>query len=300
MKSLLLLGKYSSSLLKELSKTYIISNKEEYQNNWYKNTKLKNHDIIIFRSPFKLSPTEIKNLGKIQTIVRAGSGIESIDKDFLDKKGISFHSTGTNPRSVSELGICLMLMASRNTDILSKNIGISWDKNSHLGSQISHKKALIIGLGEIGRDLCACLKAFNISLYSYDRSYNEKSKFARELDVKFTDLNEGFSNCDFIFLTCSLNDSSLNLITREVLEHTKYNATIINISRGGIINENDLIEKLNKHNNIKYASDVFTNEPDVNKELLCHPKCIALPHIGSQTAETMSYIQNKIVKILKS
>ena len=128
------------------------------------------------------------------------------------------------------------------------------------------KKIGIIGLGNIGKKLIELLAPFNCKIYAND--IKPISKFCRRRGIKDCTKEYIYQNCDLISLHIPLTELTENLINKNVLDKMKKSAFLINTSRGGIVNEDDLVESLNQNQISGAALDVFLHEPNLNKDLL--------------------------------
>ncbi len=126
---------------------------------------------------------------------------------------------------------------------------------------------------------------------------SEKHKLTTYVDVK-TDINEILPICDYISVHVPKQEGNKPVIGKSEFELMKDGVILINTSRGGVIDEEELIKNLDSGKVFSAGLDVFENEPNPNKELLSHPKIISTPHIGAATNEAQGRIGDEIVKII--
>lgn len=257
-------------------------------------TTLKGKDLIKFLKDSEIALVGLEKMDhsvlfqskKLKTIVKYGVGLDKIDLEYLRKNKIKlFHFPGFNKRSVSELALSFMLSISRELNIhnaLVKNN--EW--RQFMGENLSEKKIGIIGCGFAGKDLIKLLKPFNCKIYVNDiiniSDYADKNKIILKSKKKI------FSECDFISLHIPFNTNNKNLITKKYFSLMKSTASIINTSRGGIVDENDLYKVL-KSKSIKSAYfDVLEKEPPKkNLKILKLENFFISPHIGGSTRQSI-------------
>ena len=234
----------------------------------------------------KMNSEILSKLPKLKVIVKYGVGLDKIDLNFLKKKQIKFFDfPGFNRRSVSELALSFMLSLSRRLITLN-----SWVKQNNwsqiTGNNLSEKKIGIIGCGHTGKDLIKLLKPFNCKIYIND--LKNMNKFLLKDKIMFKKKKQIFSECDFVSIHLPFNTKNKNLINIKFLKLMKLNACIINTSRGGIVNENDLYKVLKNRSIYSAYFDVLEIEPPKkNNKLLKLKNFFISPHIGGSTKESI-------------
>ncbi|MBX9704481.1 MAG: hypothetical protein K2X39_10045, partial [Silvanigrellaceae bacterium] len=191
---------------------------------------------------------------------------------------------GINKRSVSELVLSYSLGHCRNvfaSDYLMKQ-GI-WEKNG--GKLLSSTKFGIIGLGYIGSDLAALLKAFQCEVYYND--IEDKSQISEKLGVKFLSFHEILRKCDIISFHVPLTPLTKSMFNDSVLEMTKQGMFIINTSRGEVVDLPALQKGIEGKILSGFALDVFPNEPFDSSIWSSTPNIICTPHIGGNAKEAV-------------
>lgn len=165
-------------------------------------------------------------------------------------------------------------------------------------TKISHKKIGIAGLGRIGMEIAKRALAFNMDISYFARSEKENAK---KLNFTFFNtINDLASNVDFLVLALPGNPENHHIVNYETLQRLGPSGFLINIGRGSLVNEKDLIFAL-KNNLIKGAAlDVFDNEPFINKDLTALDNVIYTPHIGSATLETRYDMSNLVFANIKA
>ena len=247
-------------------------------------------DAILVRSANLLDYEFPKNL---LAISRAGAGVNNIPIERCTDNGIAvFNTPGANANAVKELAICSLFMASRDV-----KGGIKWEENledsedfskavekgksAFVGPEINGKKLGVIGLGAIGVLVANAAVKLGMEVYGYDPYISVNSAWALSKWVKHvTNLNELLSECDYITLHLPANDQTKNTINAETLAGMKDGVRIINLARGQLVNEDDLVDALNSDKVARYVTDFGSYR-------LAHmDKVVCFPHLGASTPES--------------
>ena len=232
----------------------------------------------IIRSGTTLDAKIIEKADNLTVIGRAGVGVDNIDISAATRKGIVVMNTpDANTISAAEHTLALILSLSRNISYGHKSIlNGNWDRHKFIGSELRGKTLGIIGLGKIGKEVMQRAIAFNMTILGFD-PFVKKDMF-RSDDINLCDLDEIVEKSDYITIHIPLTSDTKNLFNYNMLSTMKRDARIINVARGGIINEADL-SKILKENKIAGAAlDVFENEPLAkDSPLLSSPNLILTP-----------------------
>jgi D-3-phosphoglycerate dehydrogenase len=249
---------------------------------------IKDFDALIVRSRTKVTKEVIQAGKSLKVIGRAGIGVDNIDIEEANRRNIPVvYAPQGSTISVAEITVGQMLSLARNlirADISTKK-GL-WEKKKLMGMEISGKTLGLIGLGRIGLEVTKRCKAFNMKIIAFD-PYIKKS-IAMENDIELCEnVNEVYERSDIISIHAILTEETRNMVNLEAFNKMKKTAFIINYSRGGIINENDLVKALKSKMISGAALDVFEKEPlEPNSPLLDDSLNINLsPHIGASTVE---------------
>ena len=240
----------------------------------------------VIRSGTTVTAEMIESAKKLIVIGRAGVGVDNIDVEAATRHGVVVMNTpDVNTISAAEHTVAIILSLSRN--IAEGNSSLKkgeWNRNALVGSELRNKTLGIIGLGKIGQEVLIRCRAFGMNVLGYD-PYMNKDKFNPE-EIKIVDLDNLTKNADYITVHVPLNDSTRDLFNYEQLIKMKPNARIVNVARGGIINEVDLAKVLNEGKIAGAAIDVYTSEPLEEKNPLLKANNILLtPHLGASTEE---------------
>ncbi|MHA1408963.1 MAG: hydroxyacid dehydrogenase [Candidatus Odinarchaeia archaeon] len=271
--------------------------------------KIGEYDVLIVRSRTIVNKNVIDAGKKLKIIARAGVGLDNIDVKYAKEKGIEIINAPAAPSSsVAELTMGLMLSLARRIPYGSQKLKEGeWVKKQLVGIELKDKTLGIIGYGRIGRAVALRAKAFEMNILVFDvfekvieQAYDDGFKvFCPAKD----DLKEMLKKCDFITLHIPLIPATKNFLDVEEFKVMKEGVFIINTSRGGIINEEVLLENLNSGKVAGAGLDVFETEPPlsgISRKIVEHPNTITTPHIGANTHEAQKRAALIIaVKIIK-
>lgn len=231
----------------------------------------------------------------LKIISKWGTGTDSINIDYAKKKGIVvLNSPGAFTRSVAQHGIALMFALTRNI-VTNHNdiINGKWTKRTCYN--IENKTIGIIGYGKIGKELFKQLKSFGSKFLFNDVKKNKN----------YTKLKYLLRTSDIIFISCDLNSTSKNLIKYSSLILMKKTSLLINISRGAVVNNKDLIKALKKKIILGAGLDVFDNEPlKKGSEFINCENCILTSHNAFNSEKSIKLINDRsvdnIIKFFKN
>lgn len=249
----------------------------------------------VIRSGTNVTAKMINIAEQLLVIGRAGVGIDNIDLDSATRKGVVVMNTpDVNTISAAEHTVGLMLALSRNIPVgHGEMIKGEWNRNALVGSELRNKTLGVVGLGKIGREVIQRSRSFNMNILGYD-PYVSQEMFNQD-EVQVVDLDTLTDESDYITLHVPLTDSTKNLFDFSRLSKMKESARIINVARGGIINETDLAKVLNEDKIAGAAVDVFTSEPINEDNPLVNAKNIVLtPHLGASTEEAKEGVSKAI------
>jgi D-3-phosphoglycerate dehydrogenase len=266
-----------------------------------------NYDAIIIRSATKLTKDVLAKAEKLKVIARAGTGYDNIDADECTKRGIVVLITPTgNSNAVTELTLGLMLTFARKIARADSTMKAGkWEKNKLEGTELMGKTVGIIGLGRIGAGVAKRCKAFDMKVIAYDQYIPQK--VAEDLGVSLkSKLEELLLKSDYITIHLPLTEETKNMIAAPQLAMMKKNAVIVNVARGGIVNEADLYEALKEKKIGGACVDVFGKEPTTPEQtpFITLENVIATPHLGASTEEAQIEVSkmaaNAIIQALIS
>lgn len=261
--------------------------------------KIKEVDVIIVRSATKIRQNiidEALKTGRLKLVIRGGVGLDNIDVAYAKARGIEVRNTPcASSNAVAELVLCEMLVLARNVKLANLTLqeGV-WAKKKLKGTEIHGKTLGLIGFGNIARSLAE--KANNLGM---NVIYNDIVEHidAREC-FKFAKFEEIIEKADYITVHTPLTEDTKYMFNKEVFKNMKETAFFINCARGGIVQEEDLLEAIKTNEIAGAAIDCFENEPQPIEGLLNHPKVTVTPHIGASTREAQERIGLEIADIV--
>ncbi len=255
----------------------------------------KNPDAILLRS-HNLSNEDFEE--NLLCIARAGAGINNIPIEDATKKGIVvFNTPGANANAVKELVICGMLLSSRGIiegiefakkldleDAQDLNKAMEAQKKTFAGNELAGKTLGIIGLGSIGSMLAHAAHTLGMKLVGYDPYISIEGAWRLPREVEKAETMEALlQQADYVSLHVPLVEATKNLINKSNLKKFKKGARLINLSRGGIVNSNDVIAELENGNLGRFVTDFPT--PKLIKRSVEINDVVLLPHLGASTKE---------------
>jgi len=256
------------------------------------------YEGLVVRSGTKVTEDVIAAAKKLKLVGRAGTGVDNINIKAATKKGVLVLNTpGGNTISTAELTLSHILALSRNIPqaVASLKSG-AWDRTSFKGTELTGKILGVVGLGRIGREVAQWCAAMGMHVIGYDPILAESS--ARAAGIEPVKLEEVMARSDFITMHTPLTEQTRNLFNRESLKTCKKGVRLINVARGGLIDEEALFEALESGQVAGASLDVFTEEPPSKNErlqkLIQHPKVIATPHLGASTFDAQERVAKDI------
>ncbi len=247
------------------------------------------YEILIVRSRTKVTSEIIESGNKLKLIGRVGVGLDTIDVESAESKGIKVINTPQmSTVAVAELTMSLMLNLIRGTHLAIESMkkGL-WEKKHFLGSELYNKTLGIVGFGRIGKAVAERARAFGMHILVHDVFIDDD--LLKSLGAsRATSLDVLLRSSDIVTLHVPLLPETKHLINSRTLSLMRQGAYLINTSRGEVINTRDLLEALKSGHLSGAALDVYENEPPKEpweRELISLPNIITTPHIGAQTHE---------------
>ena len=244
------------------------------------------YDALVVRSETKVTKEVIAAAKNLKVIGRAGVGVDNIDVEAATQRGIIvLNAPEGNTIAATEHTMAMMLALARNVPqaYYSLQNGL-WERSKFTGVEVRGKTLGILGLGRIGSGVAKRALALEMKIIAYDPFI--RAEQAEALGVEIGELDEIFAKADFITLHLPLTADTKKLINKAAFAKMKKGIRIINVARGGVIDESDLAEAIEAGIVAGAAIDVFEKEPvDPANPLLKSSKVIATPHLGASTAE---------------
>ncbi len=265
--------------------------------------RIADYDVLIVRSATKVTKAVIDGGKNLKIIARGGVGLDNIDLEYAQQKGIQvFNTPMASSRAVAELAIAHLFSLSRMLQRSNRELAAGGDfkklkKAYETGFQIKGKTLGIVGFGRIGQEVAKIALGLGMSVRAHD-PFVQEAEIGIQLndfkEIKFS-LNISTESLDKIlresdFISFHIPGSGKAAITADELAKMKNGVFLINTARGGVIDEEALLVALDSGKVAGVGLDVFENEPTPREALLKHPNVSCTPHIGASTVEAQSYI----------
>lgn len=240
---------------------------------------------ILVRSATRVDAEAIAAGRSLKVIARAGVGLDNVDIKAATTAGVMVVNAPTsNIISAAELTVGHILSLARHIPAAHAALAQGeWKRSAYTGVELYEKTVGIIGLGRIGALIAARLQAFGVEVISYD-PYITAAR-AQQLGVQTVTLDELLEQSDFITIHMPKTPETTGMISAEQLAKMKPTAFIVNVARGGLIDEDALHDALVAKTIAGAGLDVFVQEPPKESPLLALPNVVVTPHLGASTDE---------------
>ncbi len=262
------------------------------------------YEALVVRSKPKVTEKAIQNAKKLKVIGRAGVGVDNVDVKAATKCGIIVMNTpGGNTISTAEMTCALLTSVARHVPQAHMTMKQGkWDKKLFTGTELFGKTLGVIGTGRIGTEVIKRMQSFGMKVLAYDPYVPPDN--LRKLGAEPVSVEEIVKNSDFISVHTPLNDQTRGIIGENEFKYMKKNVFIINCARGGIIDDNALINALKEKKIAGAAVDVYVKEPlPEDSPYRTLDNCVLTPHLGASTKEAQMnvvfQVAEQIVEVLK-
>ncbi len=266
---------------------------------------ISDYDALIVRSATKATKDIIDKGTNLKIIGRAGIGVDNVDVTAATEKGIVVMNTPQgNALAAAEHSIALMFAAARKVAYADRTMKEGkWEKKSLMGMELYEKTLGVIGIGNIGSIVAEKAVALGMRVIAYDLFISKE--FAHDIGVELVDFDTLLKKSDFIAIHVPLVKETRGMINKDTIAKMKRGVTIINVARGPIVVEKDLLDALNSGQVGCAALDVFDEEPPPKENpLVLSEKTICTPHLGASTKEAQDKvaidIANQIVDYFRN
>lgn len=285
--------------LKILSKNFnVIYKKDIWENSDYLKKEINKFEGIIVRNKTNLNQSILEKAENLKYIGRLGVGLDNIDTEICKKNNIFVQpATGMNADSVAEYVISSSLSLLKKTKLINeKTQSGQWPRTSITTNELKGKNLGLIGFGDIAKKVLQLINAFEVTTIAFDPFIT--SQEMAENNVKKVTFENILSLADIISIHVPLNNETRYLFDKKTFQKMNNKPIIINSSRGGIINETDLLEAYKNNYISGFALDVYEHEP-VNKIFLKNitndMNCILSPHNAGVTEESNTRVSEFIM-----
>ena len=261
---------------------------------------VKDADGVIVRSATKMKGMLLEEADRVKVIGRAGIGVDNIDLDVSTERGIVVLNTpDANATTTAELAVAHMFSLSRSLPRADHSVRSGlWERNNFLGIELTGKTVGIIGFGTIGRLFAEKCVGLGMRVLGFDPFVTEET--FKSHNINKMDLDSLLTESDYVSLHCPVTEDTKNILDSDKIRLMKKGAHIINCARGGLIDENALLDAVQNDQLAGAALDVFENEPPGDSPLFKCDKIQFTPHLGASTHEAQTAVGVEIAHNLAS
>ena len=294
---ILICDKLDTLVIEELNK---LGNCIDISNEKNKKEKIKENiidaEVIIVRSDTQINKELIDISKKLKIIGRSGVGTDNID--LAEASSRKIHVTNTpeaNVISAAELTVGLIISAARNITGANNSVKKNeWERSQFMGVELHNKQLGLIGFGKVAKLVSTRMQSFDMKIVFYDPFIDSSTDTEKKVE-----LDELLNTSDFISIHIPKNNETENLISKEKLSLIKKGAVIINTSRGGLVDEEEVFNLVKENKLYSAGLDVYETEPHKLKKEYENSKVITLPHLGASTREAQIRAGQQLVKNIK-
>ena len=259
--------------------------------------EIHNFDAIAIRSDTKINSVLLNKATKLKVIGRAGIGIDNIDLKLASNKGIVVMNTPFgNATTTAEHTMAMIFSSARKIPAANESTHSGkWEKNNFIGTELSGKKLGVVGIGNIGSIVVSLAQSIGMEIIAYDPFLSNER--AKNLKIsKTTCLSELLSQSDIVTLHLPINENTNNIISSENIFKMKKGSILINCARGGLVDENAVVDAIQKNHLSAAAFDVYLEEPALSNPLFGLKNVICTPHLGASTTEAQEKVSFQIAE----
>jgi D-3-phosphoglycerate dehydrogenase / 2-oxoglutarate reductase len=257
---------------------------------------LPDYDALIVRSQVQVDGTAIAAGTRLKVVGRAGVGVDNIDVDAATRAGIAVVNAPTaNTLAAAEHTLALLLALARRVAAADASVRRGeWRRADFMGSELGGKTLGIVGLGRVGLAVADRARAFAMNLLGSDPLVSAEA--AATYGVRLVDVDALLAESDVVTLHVPLGAGTRGLLDAARVGRMKPGALLVNVARGGVVDENALADALISGRLGGAAIDVFEHEPLADSPLLKAPNTVLTPHLGASTAEAQARASLEVVQ----
>jgi D-3-phosphoglycerate dehydrogenase / 2-oxoglutarate reductase len=254
---------------------------------------------LIIRSATKVTADVLDAAADLVVVGRAGIGLDNVDVEHATKRGVMVvNAPQSNVLSAAEHTMALLLAQARNVPQAHAALTDGrWERSRWEGVELADKTLGIIGLGRIGKLVAQRASAFGMRLVAYDPFVAVER--ARQINVELVDLDRLMAVADFVTIHVAKTKDTVGLIGKDVLAKAKPGIRIVNVARGGIVDEHALADAIRSGHVGGAALDVFAEEPTTASPLFELPSVVVTPHLGASTREAQDKAGDTIADMVQ-
>lgn len=268
--------------------------------------KARAADALIVRNQTRVGAELIRGAPSLKAIGRLGVGLDNIDLAAAREKGVLVvYARNANAVSVAEYVMAAVLHVSRDLSAAAKDVRVGgWDRRRFTGSEVYGKTLGLVGVGEISHRVARRAAAFGMRVVGHDPYVAPHDYPIVETGVELVDLDVLLAAADFVSLHVPLNEDTRGLLSLPTLRKMKPGAWLINTSRGGVVDEEDLVRAIDEDLIGGAVLDVLENEPPrPDNPLLESDRVMLTPHVAGLTeeaqAKTSVLVAGEVLKVLR-
>ncbi len=248
--------------------------------------KIGAYDGLIIRSATQVTAEVIEKADNLKAIGRAGIGVDNIDLEAASKRGVLVaNAPESNTVAAAEHTLGMMLAAARHIPAADATLRAGeWKRSSFKGVEVAEKTLGLVGLGHVGSIVARGARGMGMRVLAYD-PYLSAERMRDMNVVRAESVDEVLEQSDFISVHVPRTPQTSGMIDAEALSKMKSSAYLVNVARGGIVDETDLYNALKEGTIAGAALDVFDEEPTTESPLFTLPNVVVTPHLGASTAE---------------
>uniref|UniRef100_A0A6M2EHW9 D-3-phosphoglycerate dehydrogenase n=1 Tax=Populus davidiana TaxID=266767 RepID=A0A6M2EHW9_9ROSI len=261
-------------------------------------TKISLCDALIVRSGTKVSREVFESSGgRLKVVGRAGVGIDNVDLAAATEHGcLVVNAPTANTIAAAEHGIALLAAMARNVAQADASVKAGkWQRNKYVGVSLVGKTLAVMGFGKVGSEVARRAKGLGMHVIAHD-PYAPADR-ARAIGVELVSFDEALATADFISLHMPLTPATAKILNDETFVKMKKGVRIVNVARGGVIDEEALVRALDSGIVAQAALDVFTEEPPPkDSRLVLHENVTVTPHLGASTTEAQEGVAIEVAE----
>ncbi|MBU6350288.1 MAG: phosphoglycerate dehydrogenase [Chloroflexi bacterium] len=253
------------------------------------------YDALLVRSATQVTAELLRAGTRLRVVGRAGVGVDNIDVDAATQAGIVVVNAPTgNVVAAAEHTIALLMAMARNIAQADAHVRAGlWKRNQFMGVEVRGKLLGTVGLGRVAQEVVRRAQGLGMAVIAYDPYVT--AEYASQRGVELADLDSVVTRADFLTLHVPLTPQTRNLIGREQLARMQPTARLINVARGGIVDEEALAESLHARRLAGAALDVYEHEPlAADSPLRSCPHLVLSPHLGGSTVEAQEKVAEDV------
>ena len=251
---------------------------------------LAGYEALVVRSEAKVTADALSNAGRLQIIARAGTGVDNVDLEAATERGIVVvNAPRGNTIAAAEHAFALLVSLARHIPRADRSLrGGEWRRRDFMGAELRGRTLGLVGFGPIGSEMARRALAFEMNVVANDPFVPVER--VRALGAEPVEIGRLYAESDFISVHTPLTAATSGMIARDQFAAMKDGVRLVNAARGGIIDENDLLEAVRSGKVAGAALDVFTSEPPGEHPLFEEERIIVTPHLAGSTVEAQERI----------